>query len=234
VRGLVVAIAIVLGGCRGVSGAVAHGEVEILGPRCADQDCRGELAYLGDGCYVHGETLYECTTDFAPVGGLTCLEDGRGSTEVTVYVTDFVDGYPAGTREFTATGRCRSRFSQWEQTTYPERYTTTCSPMAMRISSEPELELTDVPQTLEPSDVSRVELVRSGKTRVIARLAACVAPDGTVTPGESTRSTGYAAIDAAIRAMVAGLSGPPGDAVRCGELTVTLDAGECQVPQFSI
>lgn len=233
-RGLVIAIA-VLAGCRGVAGSVAHGEVEILGPRCAGTSCSSELTYLGDGCYaVHGDTLYECTTDFAPVGALTCIEDGRGSTQVTVYVTDFVDGYPAGTRELTATGRCRSRFAQWEQATYPDRYETWCSALHLKLTSEPALAFDRVPATLAPNDVSRVELLRSGKSRVVATIDACIDPDGSVTPGDWIRSTQFAGIDVAVRAMVAALTGPTATDTRCGAVTIVLDGLECRVPQASV
>jgi hypothetical protein len=91
---------------------------------------------------------------------------------------------------------------------------------------EPPSTITAMPSTLDlPADLV-IEVMRSGKTRVVYTTRACVTADGIVVE-KATRQTGFPALDVVLHRTISDLSS--GALGACVAVTLHVSHFECEI-----
>jgi hypothetical protein len=198
---------VLVAACSGTAGGRDRSEALVVATHCQGHACKTtpQARGLGEGCYVVDDELYQCSTDVLPVGEASCFAIPRcaGACKVTITVDD---------REIS-TERCRAR---WAADRAAHRPPPRCSPVRLQVLSGPAVSPADLRL---PAELV-LEVLRTGKSRLMYEAEACSTNDGVVV-GEATHTTGFAGLDGVLRGEVAALAPPPGECV-----TIVLLASE--------
>jgi hypothetical protein len=245
-----ISLALVAGAaCSGTAGVRERSEALAVATHCSDRTCPATppaARHLGDGCYVVEEQLYQCSTDELPAGQASCLEVPicTGACEVTI--TD-------GRFREISTDRCRAL---WSQDRAARRPPPRCSPVQLDVMVEPYAGAAAAPQpTVRPERAKRVEgpqppqqqprvreelslphglvldVVRSGKTRVLYETVVCATQGEALLGSSPTRTTGFAELDRVLAAKASDVTVAP-DA--CVVVTLVASHFECEVEQAAM
>jgi hypothetical protein len=202
--------------CSGTTGVRDHSEALAVATHCWGHACAAtpEARNLGEGCYVVDDRLYQCSTDYLPAGQVSCFEIPRCVGACTVTVT-------GRNGRAISIARCSDR---WRADREAHRPPPTCSPARLQVVDGPGAG-TSSALPLPPALV--IEVVRTGKSRVVYEAEACGTDDGVVV-GEATRTTGFVELDRVLRGRLAELAVPPG---ACARVALIASRFECEVGQ---
>jgi len=203
--------------CSGTAGVRDHSEALVAATHCRDHACptTPQARGIGEGCYVVGDQLYQCSTDLLPAGEAWCFEVPRCSGACTAAITD-------SSGDEISTEHCRDR---WRADRKSHRPPPTCSPVQLVIAIGSAA--APSPSALALPEALVVEVIRSGKVRVVYEADACATNDGVVV-GEATRTTGFAELDRVLRGKLAELALPPGE---CLKVALVVWHFECETEQ---
>ncbi|MEO8702396.1 MAG: hypothetical protein ABI867_20290 [Kofleriaceae bacterium] len=236
---------VLLSACSGMTGAVGHARNEVTWEHCKTHDCSTPpvVQARGDGCYNVGDEDYECSFDdqadkqvhchsAMPRAFVAAVRWVQPSSDLATYVQPTTFGSRRRQDGFGFTGKCWRfdcgvRFVSQDITipSCPARLAITDSttePPANPGIAFADLGV-DVPATLAIPEVTRIDIMRSGKTAVIAALELCVSPDGILDPWTQRRSSGFHGLDDVIRRALGQLRAttPPAEPA-CATVTVIL------------
>ena len=214
-------------GCSGTAGVRERAGELVVATHCEKRACasRPQPRHLGEGCYaVHDSDsdrnhLYDCSTDLLPAGAASCTDvtPCTGACKVTITVD---------CREIPI-DRCLARWNADREAHRPPR---TCSAARLQVVIEPSAMAAVMSSTLLalPAELV-IEVIRSGKTRVVYTAEACVTSGGIVV-NEPTHRTGFAKLDLVLHRKIGELVGraSPGT---CAAVTLLVSHFECETDQ---
>jgi len=198
-----------------------HASELVVAAHCERHACTSapRPRHLGDGCYtVHdpdGDHLYDCSTDRLPAGAASCIE-------VTPCIGACTQTITINNRQIPI-DRC---VATWRADREAHRPPRTCSPARLQVVIEPAATPAVTPSTLVLPAELVVEVIRSGKDRVVYAAESCVASDGIVVK-EPTHRTGFADLDRVLHRQIGELAGASSPGA-CVIVTLLVSHFECE------